>query len=85
LDRSFKGLYDNGNDDGGNDDGASATGSSAFMRIYGWHYTAKLVAEHENIRTSEAFEMKTIEFLNTMAYMKAKNSYDREEAKRLRQ
>jgi hypothetical protein len=54
------------------------------MRIYGWHYTAKLVAEHENIRTSEAFEMKTIEFLNTMAYMKAKNSHDREEAKRLK-
>lgn len=84
MDRSFAGLYDSGNDDGGNDDRTGGTGGSAFMRIYGWHYTAKLVAEHENIRTSEAFEMKTIEFLNTMAYMKAKNSYDREEAKRLK-
>jgi len=28
--------------------------------------------------------MKTIEFLNKMAYMKAKNSYEKEEAKRLR-
>jgi hypothetical protein len=54
------------------------------MRIYGWHYTAKLVAEHENIRTSEAFEMKTIEFLNTMAYLKSKNAYDREQAKRIK-
>jgi len=28
--------------------------------------------------------MKTIEFLNKMAYMKAKNAYEKEEAKRLR-
>jgi len=27
--------------------------------------------------------MNTIEFLNAMAYMKAKNSYDREQSKRL--
>ena len=60
MDRSFAGLYDGGNDDGGNDEGTGGFGGVAFMRIYGWHYTAKLIAEHENIRTSEAFEMKTI-------------------------
>jgi hypothetical protein len=84
LDRSFAGLYEGGNDEVGNDDGTGGFGVVAFMRIYGWHYTAKLVAEHENIRTSEAFEMKTIEFLNTMAYLKSKNAYDREQAKRIR-
>jgi hypothetical protein len=84
LDRSYAGLYESGNDDVGNDEPTSGFGSVAFMRIYGWHYTAKLVAEHENIRTSEAFEMKTIEFLNTMAYLKSKNAYDREQAKRIK-
>jgi len=84
LDRSFAGLYENGNDESGNDGDASGFGGVAFMRIYGWHYTAKLVAEHENIRNSEAFEMKTLEFLNTMAYLKSKNAYDREQAKRQR-
>lgn len=84
MDRSFAGLYDGGNDDGGNDEGTGGFGGVAFMRIYGWHYTAKLIAEHENIRTSEAFEMKTIEALNTMAYLKSKNAYDREQAKRIR-
>jgi branched-chain amino acid transport system permease protein len=37
-----------------------------------------------DIGVKEVFEMKTLEFLNAMAYMKAKNSYDREEAKRIR-
>jgi len=59
-------------------------GAVAFMRIYGWHYTVKLIADHENIRNSEAFEMKTIEALNVMAYLKSKNAYDLEQTKRLR-
>jgi hypothetical protein len=84
LDRSFAGLYEGANDDDGDDGATSGFGGVAFMRIYGWHYTAKLVAEHENIRTSEAFEMKTLEFLNTMAYLKSKNVYDREQLKRIK-
>jgi hypothetical protein len=84
LDRGFAGLYESGDDEGGDDRGTSAFGAVAFMRIYGWHYTVKLIAEHENIRNSEAFEMKTIEALNVMAYLKSKNAYDLEQTKRLR-
>jgi hypothetical protein len=84
LDRNFKGLYDSGDDSGGDDGEPSGYNGASFIRIYGWHYTCYLIAAQENIRVKEVFEMKTIEFLNAMAYMKAKNSYDREEAKRIR-
>jgi len=83
LDRSFSGLYDGANDEGGDDKEASGFGGGAFIRVYGWHYTCYLVAAQENIAVKKVFEMKTIEFLNAMAYMKGKNSYDREQAKRL--
>jgi len=83
LDRSFKGLYGDGTID---EDEQSGIGSSDgnFIRIYGWHYTCKLIAAQENIRGSEVFDLTTLEFLNAMAYMKAKNSYDREQNKKLR-
>jgi len=84
LDRSFSGLYGRGNDAEGDDEGGSLAGGGTFMSIYGWHYSAKLIAEFENIRFKEVFEMSTIEFLNTMAYLKAKNNYDNEQVKRLR-
>ena len=84
MDRSFKGLYDGGNDEVGDDEESSGYGGGSFIRIYGWHYTCYLVAAQENIGIKEVFEMKTIEFLNAMAYMKAKNSYEREEAKRIK-
>jgi len=83
LDRSFSGLYDIGDDEGGDETNGSGFGGGTFIKVYGWHYTCYLVAAQENIAVKEVFEMKTIEFLNAMAYMKAKNSYDREQAKRL--
>jgi hypothetical protein len=84
LERSFAGLYEAGSDEGGDDRATSGFGAAAFMRIYGWHYTIKLIADHENITNSEAFELKTIEALNVMAYLKSKNAYDLEQSKRLR-
>jgi hypothetical protein len=83
LDRSFSGLYDSGDDEGGDETNGSGFGGGAFIKVYGWHYTCYLVAAQENIGIKEVFEMNTIEFLNAMAYMKAKNSYDREQSKRL--
>jgi hypothetical protein len=83
LDRSFSGLYDSGDDEGGDDASTGRYNGSSFINIYGWHYTCYLVAAQENIGIKEVFEMNTIEFLNAMAYMKAKNSYDREQSKRL--
>jgi hypothetical protein len=84
LDRNFKGLYDGGNEESGDDKQPNGYNGASFINIYGWHYTCYLIAAQENIRVKEVFEMKTIEFLNAMAYMKAKNSYDREELKRLK-
>ena len=84
MDRSFKGLYDGGDGEDGDDAGGSGFGGNAFIRIFGWQYTARLIAEQENISVKAVFEMSTIEALNTMAYMKAKSSYDREQMKKIR-
>jgi hypothetical protein len=53
------------------------------MRNYGWIYQAKLVAEHEGIRLEKAFDLNTLQFLNDLAYIKAKNEYDREQLKKV--
>ena len=53
------------------------------MRNYGWIYQAKLVAEHEGIILEKAFDLNTLQFLNNLAYIKAKNEYDREQLKKV--
>jgi hypothetical protein len=53
------------------------------MRNYGWIYQSKLVAEHEGITLEKAFDTPTLQFLNDLAYIKAKNEYDREQLKKV--
>jgi hypothetical protein len=48
------------------------------MQYFGWHYSAKLIADHENIRVEQVYDRSTIEALNTLSYLKAKADYDRE-------
>lgn len=48
------------------------------MAYFGWHFTAKQIADFENTTVSQAWDMPTIEALNTMSYLKAKSAYDRE-------
>jgi hypothetical protein len=54
------------------------------MRDFGWQYCAKTVADHENIRVEEAYDLSTIEFLNTLSYLKAKTDYDKEQHRKLK-
>lgn len=84
LDRSFKGLYGEENGEHRGNEGRVIDGGEVFMRHFGWQYTAKLIAEYENCRTSEVYEKSTIECLNILSYIKAKNAYDAELMKRLK-
>lgn len=78
MDRSYKGLFGDQDDDDRTDGAAMQPSGSRFMQYFGWHYSAKLIADHENIRVEEVYDRLTIEALNTLSYLKAKADYDRE-------
>ena len=48
------------------------------MRTYGWIYQASLIAEHERIGLEEVYELKTIQALNDLSYIKSKNAHELE-------
>jgi hypothetical protein len=84
LDRSFSGLFDTRDDGEGNDTGISTRGGSNFMQQFGWQYCAKSVADHENITVDQSYELATIQFLNTLSYLKAKADFDKEQHRKLK-
>ena len=53
------------------------------MQNYGWIYQAKLIADHEAIRLEEVYKLPTIQFLNDLAYLKAKAEHDKEQLKKV--
>jgi hypothetical protein len=52
------------------------------MRTYGWIYQASIIAEHERIELGEVYELKTIQALNDLSYIKSKNAHELEMHKR---
>jgi hypothetical protein len=52
------------------------------MQRYGWIYQATLIAEHERIKLSEVYELPTIQALNNLSYLKAKNAFDTDQMKK---
>lgn len=71
MDGDFKGLFDQANDDQ-DDEGRGQRGVSGFSARYGWHYNIELVAEYERIPLAEVYELTATNFLNDLAYLKAK-------------
>jgi hypothetical protein len=84
LDRNFEGLFGKGNDGEGNDEGVGRPSGSNFIRDFGWQYSTKVVADHENIKVDEAYELNIIQYLNTLSYLKAKSDYDNEQQRKLK-
>jgi hypothetical protein len=80
LDKNFKGLFGNGDDEEQEDNnvGSRSVGKS-FMRSYGWIYQSKLIADFEGLKINEVYDLETLQCLNTLAYLKAKASFDREQ------
>jgi hypothetical protein len=51
-------------------------GASNFMSQFGWIYNATIVADHERITLDETFNLPTIQFLNDLAFLKAKSDHE---------
>ena len=54
--------------------GTSGEGSP-FMERWGWVHSTKQVADFQNISVNDAFELKVVEYLNTLAYLKDYNKH----------
>jgi hypothetical protein len=52
------------------------------MQRYGWIYQATIIADHERIKLSEVYELPTIQALNNLSYLKAKNAFDTDQMKK---
>jgi hypothetical protein len=75
LDGGFKGLFDTENDTSRDESLGSKKGDSKFIEYFGWQYCTKIVADHENIKVSEAYELTTTNYLNTLSYLKAEREF----------
>jgi hypothetical protein len=82
LDKGFEGLFGKGDDGEEDNEISSRNPVSSFMRYYGWIYQASLVAEFERIPMEAVYDLPTLQFLNDLAYLKAKNEHERLEMKR---
>jgi hypothetical protein len=82
LDKSFEGLFGSRDDGEELDEIPSRSSVSNFMRDFGWIYQASLVAEFERIPMEEVYDIPTIQFLNDLSYLKAKNEYEAEQLKK---
>lgn len=47
------------------------------MQRYGWHYTTEQVAAYMRISLSEAWDLPTVEYLNAVAYLKARGEFEK--------
>jgi hypothetical protein len=83
LDKGFEGLFGSGNDVEELDEVSSRSPVSNFMRDFGWIYQASLVAEFERIPMEEVYDIPTIQFLNDLSFLKAKNEYEAEQLKKI--
>jgi len=52
------------------------------MERWGWVHSTKQVADFENITVSEAYNLKVIQYLNTLAYLKDYNKHKEAEFKK---
>jgi hypothetical protein len=82
LDKGFEGLFGSRDDGEELDEVSSRSSVSNFMRDFGWIYQAALVAEFERITMEEVYDIPTIQFLNDLSFLKAKNEYEAEQLKK---
>jgi hypothetical protein len=82
LDNEFKGLFQGGDDQDGNAGGSGRENGAGFMRQYGWIYQASIISEHEKIKLADVYELPTIQALNDLSYLKAKNAFDSDQMKK---
>lgn len=83
MDGNFPTLFDtdvqgnNEPDNGGGEDNVTI-----FMRSFGWIYNTESVADFERIKIEEAYELPTLQYLNDLAYLKARADMESEQLKK---
>ena len=83
LDKQFAGLFDGQTQEDGDDGLSSRDNNGKFMLRFGWIYQAAIIAEHERIKLEEVYNLPTIQCLNALSYLKAKNAFEVNEIKRI--
>ena len=53
------------------------------MERFGWIYQSTLIADHLRIKLNDVYEISTIEALNSLSYIVAKNNFDLEQKKKV--
>ncbi len=79
--RSFQGINSEFKSLFGKSDGEEAGTEGSvdwFQKEFGWIYNAKMVSEFENISLNEVWDLKPMQFLNDLTYIKMKNDWDAE-------
>jgi hypothetical protein len=53
-----------------NEKSGTSTEDSSFLQRWGWVHSTKQVADFQNIKVAEAYDLGIVEYLNTLAYLK---------------
>lgn len=75
---TYPGLFDKPDDREGSEEGASGIPDDKFNKRYGWIFSTKQVADLENIKLDDAWELGVVHVLNNLSYLKAKEAHDKE-------
>lgn len=55
-----------------------------FLEDWGWYVWIENVKEVKGVTFNDVLDLPVIEFLNTVAYVKAKGAYQQEQQKKMR-
>ena len=80
MDGNFSSLFDKDVPTDNEPDPSPSGGiSEGFNKTYGWIFNAESVADFERIKLDEVYELPTLQFLNDLAYLKAKAAMEKEQ------
>lgn len=80
LDGQFTSLFDSDVPADVEPNAAPSGGiSEGFNKTYGWIFNAESVADLERIELDRVYELPTLQFLNDLAYLKAKAAMEKEQ------
>jgi hypothetical protein len=83
IDKQFSGLFEGEIDKSGDSEERGRGNDNGFMQRFGWIYQATIIAEHERIKLEAVYALPTIQCLNALSYLKAKNQHDQNQIKRI--
>jgi hypothetical protein len=83
IDKQFSGLFEAEIDKSGDTEERGRGNDNGFMQRFGWTYQATIIAEHERIKLEEVYGLSTIQCLNALSYLKAKNAFDKDQINKI--